>query len=299
MRATLFLLLAACATEAEPDVAPIDPFEVVWADSIRPGDLVVAVPGTGIYSDLGASINAKADGATPPTIEARRIVTTVNAFEGAIAAVRRAGVDPTTVDFGVWGMGVTKADSFTYASLDGVTVTFHVLGGLSKCATGTIPANLTNYNGGNANVDASDLYQRLQAFTTADHPRKITLVAHSWGAVVAEKFGQALAGYQTEYGPLAAGSEVTFAVAFGVPAFVPGFTAHGEGFYTVTTTSGEHTGAVKTYEVNRPDDPVHSFDPQGNGGGHQYIIRVDDQFLGFFGITTDELSCDNQPGICP
>ena len=298
MRAIAFLLLAAaCAAESAPEAPPVDPLARVWSDSIRPGDLVVAVPGTGIYSDLGAPLDAKADGASPPKVEAKRNVTTVNALEAAIAAVRRAGVDPTTVEFGVWGVGITKTDTFEYASLDGVTVTFHVLGDTrSTCATGSIPANLTNYNEGNANKDARDLYTQLQTFT-ADRPRNITLVAHSWGAVVAEQIGQHLATYKAELGPLTA--ELTFAVAFGVPAFVPGFTPHGEGFYTVTTTSGEHSGAVKTYELNRPDDPVHSFDPQGNGNGHQYIIRVADQFIGVFGITTDELSCDNAPGICP
>jgi hypothetical protein len=298
MRALAVLLLAAaCAAESEPPPPAADSLERVWADSIRPGDLVVAIPGTGIYSDLGASINAKADGATPPTVTASKIVTTVNAFEAAIAAVRRAGVDPTTVDFGAWGVGITKTDSFQYVSLDGVTVTFHVLGDTrSTCATGSIPANLTNFNEGNADKDARSLYAELQTFT-ADRPRNITLVAHSWGAVIAEQIGQHLATYKAERGPLT--SELTFAVAFGVPAFVPGFEPHGEGFYTVTTQSGEYTGAVKTYELNRPDDPVHSFDPQGNGDGHQYIIRVADQFIGVFGITTDELSCDNEPGICP
>jgi hypothetical protein len=293
MRAIAFVLLAACAADSAPDPVTVDLFEQAWSESIRPGDLVVAIPGTGIYSDLGASIDAKADGDVPPTIDANTKVNVVEAFEGAIAAARRAGVDPATVELAVWGAGITKTDAFEYISLDGVTVTFRVLGGHSTCATGGIPANLTNYNAGNANKDARDLYQRLQA---VDRPRNITLVAHSWGAVVAEYIGQQLATFKAELGAIEA--NLVFAVAAGVPAFVPGFTPHGEGFYTVTSTSGEHAGAVKTYEVNRPDDPVHTFDPNGNGGGHHYIIRVNDAYLGWYGITTDELSCENEPGIC-
>ncbi len=295
MRAIAFLLLAACAADPAPDPVKVDLFDQAWAESIRPGDLVVAIPGTGIYSDLGEAINAKADGLVPPKVDAATKVSVVEAFEGAIAAARRAGVDPATVDFAVWGAGITKTDAFEYVSLDGVTVTFHVLGGLSTCATGGIPANLTNYNAGNADKDARDLYLRLQAFT-ADRPRNITLVAHSRGAVVAEAIGQKLATYKAELGGIE--SNLAFAVAAGVPAFVPGFTPHGEGFYTVTSTNGEHTGAVKTYEVNRPDDPVHTFDPNGNGGGHHYIIRVNGTYLGWYGTTTDELSCENKPGIC-
>jgi pimeloyl-ACP methyl ester carboxylesterase len=297
MRVPAFLLLlAACATEPGPEPEAVDLLELVWADSIRPGDLVVAVPGTGMYTDFGARVDAKVDGGGPPMIDARQHVGVVEVLEGAIAAARRAGVDPAAVDLAIWGAGITRTDSFRYASLDGATVVFRVLGGKSTCATGGIPANLTNYNEGNANKDARDLYQRLQAFT-ADRPRNITLVSHSWGAVVAEYIGQQLATYMTDHGRLT--SELVFAVAAGVPAFVPGFTAHGEGFYTTTSTSGDLQGAVKTYEINRPDDPVHTFDPQGNGGGHHYVIRVADEYRGWYGITTDELSCDNAPGICP
>lgn len=296
MRALAFLLLAACATESEPETPTVDLLDRAWSDSIRPGDLVVAVPGTGMYTDFGTAVDNAVDGTEPPLIDALRHVGAVEVLEGVIAATRRAGVDVAAVDLGIWGAGISKTATFRYASLDGATVTFHVLGGKSTCATGNIPANLTNYNAGNADKDARDMYQRLATFT-ADRPRNITLVAHSWGAVVAEYLGQQLATYMTDHGPM--DSEVVFAVAAGVPAFVPGFTAHGEGFYTVTSTSGDHQGAVKTYEHNRPDDPVHSFDPQGNGAGHHYVIRVADQYLGWWGITTDELSCDNAPGICP
>ena len=306
MRAWAFVLLAACATEPEPD-PPVDLFDRAWSESIRAGDLIVAVPGTGMYTDFGVRVNAAVDPMhpdEPPQIDARDHLGVVEVLEGAIAAARRAGVDPEAVELAIWGAGI-KAAAFHYASLDGAAVTFHVVGGKSVCATGGIPDNLTNYNDGNADVDARDLYKRLQTFIADrsgargdDHPgTQVTLVSHSWGGVVAEYFAQNLAGYISDHGPLAA--DVTFAIAAGVPGFVPGFTPHGAGFYTVTSSDGDTHGAVKTYEVNRPDDPAHSFDPAGNGAGHHYIIRFGEDYRGWYGITTDEMSCGDVPGVCP
>lgn len=295
MRVFALVLLAACATEPGPELPATDPFELAWSASIRPGDVIVAVPGTGMYTDFGARVDA-----TPgdlPLITARDYLGAVEVLEGAIAAARRAGVDPHAVELAIWGAGITKP-AFDYASLDGETYVFRVVGGKSVCATGGIPANITNYNTGNADTDARDLYRRLQTFTADRAPgTQVTLISHSWGGVVAEYFGQKLATYVADHGPLTA--DVTFAIAAGVPAFVPGFTPHGAGFYTVTSSDGDVRGAVKTYEVNRPDDPAHSFDPAGNGDGHHYIIRFGDEYRGWYGITTDELSCGDVPGICP
>ena len=108
MRTTAVLLIAAgCATEPGPDAPSVDLLDLVWSDSIRPGDLVVAVPGTGMYTDFGARIDAKADGGELPMIDARQHVGAVEVLEGVIAAARRAGVDPATVDFALWGAGVS------------------------------------------------------------------------------------------------------------------------------------------------------------------------------------------------
>ena len=139
-----------------------------------------------------------------------------------------------------------------------------------------------------------DLYYRLAVFPIVippvrDRPSDIRAFA--------EYFAQHYAGYIADHGPL--GADVVFAIAAGVPGFVPGFTPHGTGFYTVTSRDGDVRGAIKTYEINRPDDPAHSFDPAGNGGGHHYIIRFGAEYRGWFGITTDELSCGDVPGICP
>jgi pimeloyl-ACP methyl ester carboxylesterase len=252
-----------------------------------------------MYTDFGARVDAAVDPTRPgepPQIDARDHLGAVEVLEGAIAAARRAGVDPQAVELAIWGAGI-EAEAFHYASLDGAAVTFRVVGGKSVCATGGIPDNLTNYNASNADEDARDLYKRLQTFTAARPGKQITFVSHSWGGVVAEYFAQNLASYIVDHGPL--GADAAFAIAAGVPGFVPGFTPHGTGFYTIDSRDGDVRGAVKTYEINRPDDPAHSFDPAGNGGGHHYIIRFGAEYRGWYGITTDDLSCGDVPGICP
>jgi hypothetical protein len=297
MRLALVLLVGCATADTGPEPPPVDLFERAWTESIRAGDSIVAIPGTGMYTDFGIRVDAAVtQPGEIPMIDGREYVSVVEVLEGAIAAARRAGVDPQSVELAIWGAGITKTTAFHYASLDGARVTFRVVGGLSLCATGGIPDNLTNYNAGNADKDARDLYRRLQTFT-AGQPRQITFVSHSWGGVVAEYFAQHLATYSEDHGALDA--DVTFAIAAGVPAIVPGFTPHGDGFWTITSRDGDEERDVKTYEINRPDDPAHSFDPNGNGYGHHYIVRFGEEYRGYYGITTDEMSCGDVPGVCP
>jgi hypothetical protein len=52
------------------------------------------------------------------------------------------------------------------------------------------------------------------------------------------------------------------------------------------------------YEVDRPDDPVHTLNTHGNGDGHMYTILIGDEFIGSYGITTNELACAGVAGEC-
>ena len=304
----MLVALACCATEDPPATSLPDPFERVWTETIRPGDLIVAVPGTGTFTGLGQVIEAKLDPQhpeVPPEVDGRTLITAVDPLEGAIAAATRAGLtdadlEAGTVTLGLWGAGITKLTSFRYRSVGGLRVTFEVIGGTSVCAIGGIPENLTNYNGTNAELDARDLYRRMQAWLARDGAvdRNVILVSHSWGGVVAEFLAANLAKFETAHGPLP-GASVAFVIAAGVPGFVPGYAPLGPGFRTVDAVSGDVATSTRTYEVDRPDDPAHSFDPAGNGDGHHYIIMFGDQYQGWYGITTDELSCGTTPGECP
>ncbi|MEO8701363.1 MAG: hypothetical protein ABI867_15050 [Kofleriaceae bacterium] len=303
-----WLLLAACASEGVPTPPENDAFSRVWTDSIRSGDLIIGVPGTGGYDTLGAYIEAPFDPAHPEVLvdfDGRAYVGSIEVLEGAIAAAERAGFTPDALEAGevtlaLWGAGITKIDAFRYHSLEGLDVRFEVLGGISKCATGSIPANLLNYNRGNAEADASDLHQRTGVWLAA-HPlagRKVTLVSHSWGGVVAEYASKFTAQLAAQYGAWP-DAELVFSIAGGVPGFIPDFPTLGAGFRTVESTEGDQHAAVRAYEVNRPDDPVNTFDPQGNGGGHHYVIMIGEDYRGWYGITTDELACAGVAGQCP
>jgi hypothetical protein len=303
------LALAACATDPVPTPAGPDPFERVWAASIRPGDLVIGVPGTGGYDTLGIHIEAPFDPAHPDALvefDGRRYVGSVEVLEGAIAAAERAGfsaeaLESGAVTLGLWGAGITKIPAFLYHSVGGLAVRFEVLGGTSVCASGSIPANLLNYNGGNAERDATDLHQRTATWLAAHPgtgPRNVTLVSHSWGGVVAEYAATFAATLAARHGPWP-DAQLAFTISGGIPAIIPNFPTLGPGFRTVTSSDADQHAAVAAYEVNRPDDPVNTFDPQGNGGGHHYVIMIGDDYRGWYGITTDELACDGVAGQCP
>jgi hypothetical protein len=301
MRSALALTLAACAAEpAMPDQP--GPLETVWGESIRAGDLVVAVPGTGAYTLTGATIDEVA-AATPagsvPLVDVRvKPFNSIN-LEQAIAAARRAGffdeeIEAGRVHFTLWGAGVTRATELIYGSYEGLRVPFTVLGGRTVAAEGLVTDNLFNYNSGNADRDASDLYGRIAAWID-DHPsvepRRVTLVAHSWGGAVSEYLASHLASFHERFGALPRGASLPFVMAAGVPGFIPGYQCLGPGIRTVES-------GVRVYEVDRPDDMVHNLDPSGNVEGHQYNIMFGDDFRGSYGITTMELSCAGVPGPC-
>ena len=74
---------------------------------------------------------------------------------------------------------------------------------------------------------------------------------------------------------------------------------HTIGGTTYESTAGDVHVAPAMYEVDRPDDPAHSFDIAETGGGHHYIIMVGTEYLGWYGITTEELACAGVAGRCP
>ena len=307
-RACLLLsIVTACTAEPGSEPEYPDPFETVWSETIRSGDLVVAVPGTGGYSTLGKVIEEQVDPSQPNAVEVdgRTLIANVEVLEAAIAAAQRAGIadselEAGVVTLGMWGSGITKLTSFRYLSLGKLHVRIEVLGGTSVCAVGGIPENLSNYNAGNAKRDAEDLYDRTSAWlAAAGGTRNVILASHSWGGVVAEYVASNLAELEARSAPLPDDSHIVFSAAGGVPGFVPDFKPHGPGFRTVTSTYDEVTANVRSYEVNRPDDPVHSFNPRETGGGHHYVIMFGDEYRGWYGITTDEMSCVDIPGPCP
>ena len=302
------ILVTSCTTDPTPSDPGPSAFERAWSESIRPGDAIVAVPGTGGFSTLGVFIEQAIDPAhpdVPPDIDARTLLSSVEVLEAAIAAAQRAGISDAeieagAVDLAIWGAGITKLTAFRYRSLGGLHVTFDVIGGTSVCAVGGIFENLANYNAGNADVDASDLYRRTQTWLSLQPgtDRHVNLVSHSWGGIVAEYFATHLASYESAHGLLPDAS-VGFVIAGGVPGFLPGFRPLGPDFRTVESIGFDITTETLTYEVDRPDDPAHSFDPGASGGGHHYIIMDGDDYLGWYGITTDELSCAGVLGACP
>ncbi len=278
MRALLAVVVAGCAGPAAPAPEPPLPIDAIWAASIRPGDLIVAVPGTGAYDNVGQPIDA-ANGAV---IDGTNPQLNPIVLEQAIAAATRAGFSSDdlaagAVTLAVWGSGATTA-RFTYRSLGGLTVPFAVLGGENACAIGALPQNILHYTRDNADADARDLIARIAAF---DAVGQVTIVAHSWGGAVAE---------HVLLNDLADGS-LAFVVAAGVPKAIVGEGFVGPGL--------RPEGAASLYEIDRPDDPVHSFDFAWDIEGHQYDIIWGDTFVGSYGISTDELSCHRQPGACP
>lgn len=272
MRALPLILLVGCTDPKAPPPGPL-PIDLVWSASIQPGDLIVAVPGTGAYTGLGAYLDQSTtiDGRTNHGLNP--IV-----LEQAIAAAQRAGIADVDIEGGavelaLFGAG-TRATAFTYTSLGGLTVHFDVLGGKVAVANGTITDNLTNYTRDNIDADARDLAARIAA-----RGLRTTVVAHSYGGAVAEYLIEQLPDPQR-----------VFTVAAGVPALVIGYKFAGPGLRDV--------GDAKLYETDRPDDMVHNLNPSGNIEGHQYDIVFGDAFQGSYGITTMELSCHGVPGPC-
>ena len=297
MRVLPAILLAACDTE--PSSAPEPPaLDEIWTEAIRPGDVVVMVPGTKSYDLLAAPIEAMPG--PIPLVDVRTNTDVANdsiVFEQAIGAAHRAGISTADLEAGaltftLWGSGITKISAFDYVSYEGIRIHVTVLGGTNTCANGSILDNLFNYSTADADKDARDLYTRTQSWLAANPspaPRNIYVASHSWGGAVAEWLDFNLASYESTLGP--AGATYRFTIADGVPGFILSMPMAGPG-----TKQGAETFL---YEIDRPDDPVHALDPSGDGDGHQYTILYGDQFQGSYGVTTMELSCAGTPGPCP
>jgi hypothetical protein len=274
----LLLVLAACEVAAPPGPSAPDPTEQIWAEGIQPGTLIVAVPGTGAYDDVGSIIDASGSG----VLDWR----TNHGFnpivlEQAIAAAQRAGLSNADIEAGavgiaIWGSGATKVPGFAYHSLGGLTVHVDVLGGMNAAATGSLQDNLLNYSADHAKADAADLVSRAVA---AAGGRPMAVVAHSWGGAIVE--------YMEQDAPLPG---AVLAVTAGVPKVILDYDTLGPGLHA--------ENGAQLYEVDRPDDPVHQLDPSGDIEGHQYDIMFGDAFQGSYGITTTELSCRAMPGPC-
>jgi hypothetical protein len=279
MRAAILLAFAACATETPVPQPPL-PLDTVWAQTIHAGDLIVLVPGTGSYDYLAAPIEALPG--KNPIVDPRKVPKVGSdaiVFEQAIAAAHRAGVDPTTLTYVLWGAGFTKDTAFTYVSYEGLNLPIEVLGGENSCATGLIVENLIKYSVSDATADATDLQTRLGSYLAA-HPATpdVIISAHSWGGAVAEYFVQNMPDH------------IAFAIAAGVPGMIPDYAFTGPGL--------REFNGIPLLEIDRPDDPVHQLNPSGYPGGHQYVILFGDQFMGSYGVTTEQLSCNGVPGQC-
>jgi hypothetical protein len=303
-------VLAGCATNSiESGTPPPQPIDTVWADSIRAGDLIAMVPGTGSYQYLGAPIEAVAasTNSTSPTIDVRQNATVAGdaiVLEQAIAAAQRAGFTAADLEagkltFGMWGAGFTTLQSFEYLSYDGIQIHVVNLGGENSCATGSIFANLLGYNATDATSDANDLYAKIQAYLAANPsstgaPRNVIVTSHSWGGAVAEYMRDQIDQVVAVHGALGDTggiAQMPFTIAAGVPGFILGATLAGPGLHTAPD------GLL--YEIDRPDDPVHAMDPSGDGDGHQYDILIGSDFLGSYGVTTEQLACAGVAGECP
>jgi hypothetical protein len=287
-------LLVGC--DADEQVGPDlpQPIDVVWARSIHAGDMFVLVPGTGSYDYYATTIDPMAD---PVEINPRTMVPIANdaiVLEQAIAAAHRAGIpneqlEDGTINFGMWGVGFKGTHTaFTYTSYEGIRIPINILGGASTCAFGGVQANLLNYNKTDANLDATDLYLKTQAWLKTHPATNVIVASHSWGGAVAEYLAQELPTIESANGPL--GAKMDFTISMGVPGFVLGYTFNGPGLRDVSE------GML--YEVDRPDDPVHALHLGEPGGGHQYDITFGDDFQGSYGITTEQMSCESVPGPC-
>jgi pimeloyl-ACP methyl ester carboxylesterase len=293
----------ACAAGGQPPTPP-GPTQVDYTTAIRPGDVMVLVPGTGALDYLGTPIEAI--GGDDPIVDVRENATVAGdavVFEQAIAAMHEAGISAAQLEAGaipfvIWGCGFTTVTQFEYVSYEGIQIHIDVLGGQNSCATGSILTNLVNYTTANATADSTDLFTRTRAYlaanpSTTGAPRHVIVASHSWGGAVAEWLQFNLPQYEQSIGTLAdAGGTAPMALtlADGVPELILDHPMAGPG--TETMTEG------LLYEVDRPDDPVHVLNPNGNGSGHMYNILYGSDFQGSYGITTEELSCGDVPGEC-
>jgi hypothetical protein len=298
------LLLANCTPGDPPPDVEGNPMDAEWAPSLRAGDVMVLVPGTGAVDYLQTPIEAMAGDDPLVDPRANKIVASDSiVFEQALGAAERAGITDADVEnravtFLLWGAGFTRLTQFEYLSFDGVKMHIEILGGRNSVAAGLVDDNLINYTQANALVDATDLYARTQGWlaahpNTSAQPRHVINAAHSWGGAVAEYLAYERDTIVTTNGPMTDGATVAttpLTLGDGVPGFLLGYTFPGPGL--------RGTQGNLVYEVDRPDDPVHAMNPSGNSDGHNYDILVGSDFLGSYGITTEALACAGVAGEC-
>ena len=305
MRSLVLASLASCAgcATTEPASPPLpDPLEQAFASTVRAGDLIVLVPGTGARDYLGATIDAlPGDVPTADVRAVEKVEEDAVVFEQAIAVEQRAGLSREQIESGevtllLWGAGFERVSAFDYISYDGIRVRVDVLGGQNAVAVGRIQDHYFDYTRENVDMDARDIYARLASWLGA-HPgdgRNAVVVSHSYGGAVAEYLAlehDAIVAAE----PLPAATKLPFTIAAGVPPYVLGYDFLGPRVLDLHPKDGS-TSLV--YEIDRPDDPVHNLTFQGDFHGHHYNILFGDQFVGSFGITTDQLSCGTLPGEC-
>jgi pimeloyl-ACP methyl ester carboxylesterase len=291
--------------ESEPSAPPLPkPLDVAFATSLRPGDAIVLIPGTGSRDYLGATIDAMPGDV--PEVDVRtnqKIHDDAVVLEQAIATAERAGFTHEQIERGdltllMWGAGFQRVTAFEYTSFEHLRVRVDVLGGQNAVAVGMIVDHYIDYSQQNVDTDAHDVYRRLSDWLDA-HPapsRNVVVVSHSYGGAVGEYLALEMDKIAADLGPLPAGAQMPFTIAAGVPPFVLGYNFLGPRVLDLHRADGT---AALAYEIDRPDDPVHNLSFQGNFHGHYYNIVFGDEFEGCYGITTDEMSCGTEPGECP
>jgi hypothetical protein len=293
--------LTGCAASDGGYEAPAEQtaLDRAWT-SLRPGDTIVMIPGTGAVEYLAKPIEAM--GGTHPLVDVladETVKSDAVVFEQAIGMAHRAGISDDDIQNGavkflLWGTGITKITGFDYVGYERLTVPVEILGGTNSAAIGGITENYLNYTKGNADIDARDVYSRLQAWLT-DHPTEHVVVAsHSWGGAVGEYLTLERDAIEADLGALPGGTTIPFTIADGVPGFIVGYNFIGPGVRDMDRSDGKRT----VYEIDRPDDPVHEVSFDGDFGGHHYNIVWNGEFRGSYGITTEDLSCHEVPGPC-
>ncbi|HTL35216.1 MAG TPA: hypothetical protein VL326_18940 [Kofleriaceae bacterium] len=305
MRSLVLLSLALCASCATTEPASPqlpEPLEQAFTSTLRAGDVIVLVPGTGARDYLGTTIDAlPGEVPTANVREVEMVEQDAVVFEQAIGVTQRAGlsreqIESGTVTFLLWGAGFERVGSFDYISYDGVRIRVEVLGGKNAVADGLIQDHYFDYSRENVDRDARDIYTRLAGWLVK-HPgegRNAVVVSHSYGGAVAEYLALEHDAIAAE--PLPGATALPFTIAAGVPPYVLGYDFLGK---TRALDLHPKDGSPSlVYEIDRPDDPVHNMTFQGDFHGHHYNILFGDEFIGSFGITTDELSCGDVPGEC-
>jgi len=138
---SLLVVAAGCAVDdeiAQPTAMPLD---TVWERTIRRGDVVVLIPGTGSVDYLATPIEAM--GSEHPVVDVRAnelVRSDATVFEQAIAAAHRAGISDAELESGaltflLWGSGITKLAAFDYVTYEHLTIRVDVIGGQNACAS--------------------------------------------------------------------------------------------------------------------------------------------------------------------